>query len=1615
MIQVLETLLEGDVQLAILDGPPGRGKTTLMAQFALAHPRSSVCLFIGASSRYAYDPSILLFDTCNQLNSILYGQELEPATDCDDSLLRHLISTAARKWRGQPSPIYFVVDGLCDIPAEHAAVRDLVLTWLPFGFPIFRTIASGNCLEGIPGLSRVSKKTFHLPAFSFRECEELLRTIIPSDEIRGAYTTTRGHPEFVAAYIRTSRSGSRPTALGSDSPDTLTSRFDLEWQAIDSELLHRALAIVAFSEVTHPLADLARFLQVTGDRLSSELSKCGFIRTHPHDNTISFVSDAFRRYAQTKLAGRQQEASALLVDALLQAPDSQEALALVPVYLSKAPRSDDLLTYLTTERLALMLERGHLRAPAEQSTALGIETALSHAKDTELFRLGIASSAIRQYSSYAAAKAELEACVALDDYQAATAIAHSATLKLDRLRLLAAVSRAQRQSGLAIPEEILEEIGDLSTSTDLGSGQEASELAADLFFSKPEAAIQLLEVARNSPENDPHSLDWTFAKMSIEAAVAGQQDTDAFRALQGQIRDPEANRLATASSFLFRDYTSGELLAEVDRLANYKDQLWLLRQWAQGARRSMDVASVLRRALNICIRATDYTPNATHLRELASALPAIKDATAAKELVTTFDGIAGKARDLGPSTDFTRLQLSLAIAERSYDSSACNNRLVETHLYVSSCENVLTRAISLAHFLAGLALADPNNELEQSTQVRTKTKEAFDLDLQSLLKASADHLEATHNIISALATNSLSEAFRIASLLNTRSRRDQARHDAIRQHLEQPLRKLRLDLILAHLDAFEDRDYVDETIEDVISRVGATRSDTSLAQVLARIAPFAHRALQISDLGTRALTTARAYILFKRAATATGAETAAEKGAELSAKLLAAVHGAWSGLNASPIKAELGFQLVTLLAKHDRHAAIQQLAECRALARTVPSREASTTLGFVTRLLLRCYHALLTAKADATNDHKLVLSRIANAQAPSQQVSLMASLAFALQKHNRTDLAANVVDALRTLLTDLKNRDIAEWRRSMTFAAPALYRAHHETALESIRQLPWWWRDRCLSEIVKVLIFKTDPSEPVDESSPQVGRVRYDEAIDVCNLLNEFCCDGPLYLSVTRLCDAIADKANKNALSGEQRQAISQRLEATIQSQFPRPGFVSHDGFAIAALAALYRCSRRRDDGDWTRLIERARMIPNSADVAFVLTTIAEHIPESTRRSKLLQEAASISATIPWVGDRADRLCSIARTARNGDLVIARRSIGDALRLMDGEDSDDVAWRNVVDLAYSIDPQMAEEFVSALDKDAARISARQAKDELTLLRLKTKMTERSSNVDEICSDKLLPKASWRMLASLNANRVGPLPAKQCRPFVKAASKLPIGQAYPTFAWAVENLARRHSDGHEGQTLLRGLFGSMLLGCDLAERLWRMTSQQPTSGALLASGAEPQPSIVVRAGERGVALKYIREFIQSTAGGFVKIADPYLGPDEIVEILRLLRDCGIDSEVQIITSWRHFVKEQIPSPWDDQIRQTWRRASDQRPLPTRVVVASLGASADSPVHDRWWFTDHGGIRLGTSFNSLGDRRDSEIARLTSNERQERLAMFDEYMAGRRPMQGGEHITYLTCTL
>lgn len=1616
-LDTVDRIFENSSEVVVTEGEEGIGRTTLLAQFAKRHPDQTLSLFIRPTSRWGYDPEILRFDLCNQIQWAICEEELSSIEDASDALLRSGLTKLQRHTR-YGDRFFFAIDGLDEIPEENSYVRELVLGMLPLGLPGFRFLLSGDLDELSEHLPQgVRCKSYPLSGFTFGQVLRYFEDLdIDRQSLKEISDTCRAIPGHLETVRRVLKTGVGVQDLLQEWPDKQL--FEIEWSRVQSESEEQVtlLAILAHDRKLHTVHDLARIMDLEAPAVEDLLENLGFISL-TREGEVRFVSEAFREFAARQLRCLRDRANDLLIDHLLRDPKSDDALRYLPGYLESAGRFQDILKYLSSAHFQRILEVSESLGPVKKQAQLGLDTARELRRDGDLVRFGLEKSVMTEVGSTSVWRSEIEARTALGDYDSAVALAQSSILKEERLHLLATIARAKCEQGLSPSLELKDQIRQLYNEIDYAAldDERVVEIAEDLIYSEPELAIEMVEEATNA-NVDENALDWAFAKLAIRASSTtnGQYESvDTAQNIRSRIQDPELRSFSGAVSLLVGDYRAVEVVEWVGKNLDTVDKrLYVLRRWAMDNREREDAAEVVRSALDLTIQSTPYSPNAGVFRQIASPLPFISDVALARELVDRFDAQKGTVERYGPTEDYVRLQLLLARTESNYDFDAACNRFLDVYQYVGGLDDLAVKTGCLARMVGTLAEMDPESSLETEASLHTIVQRELISDAARLLDATAEHYYGARSVIRALAKSKPETALDLAMDLNTEARRDLALLELVRSGSQARADDLDLAFILDVIDHVSNPELRDEAVIEVLKRLASiSERNDCLARVAQRLSAYVE---QIRDAGERCRACCLAHSFFLA--------QDAEKYSGLLSHSLRLLDSAWEAIDVGWHKVDVGFRVVRSLAdvSLETSRAYLQATEQWKERSPLDTKPAALTYRDCVRLAIRAYGGLLPTKLDSSSDIERVGQLVARLPSDGERAQLWAELALQCYINRRIDACRQVViQHVKPALQGVPEED-RRYRAEITVTvAPALYCAHKQTALDCIADLPRTYRDGAYAEICQFLLSHQPPSEPYAAVAGQVYHVSYEEIVDICELLKLMDHDNLIYHFIESIVDSIVASRRRKDFTRQQRADIVNRLEA-VAERFPRKRHIKHYGYKIAAKAQVARMQRFRSE-EWLNLVESAQTIPNLADRALVLCMVAAAMPtrERDRQIETLGEAEELLEAMPSTLDRVQRYEDFASLFLSIDVTKAKSFLNSAMDFARTDKPELYSHqRRIINLAHMIDEGFAESLASLADDDPARIETRaNIQRQLHVLDLKSKMANQLESGESVerSLQSNISRAAWRLLGELNAGRTAPIPLNCTRDVVQYAADLPFKQSYPIMAWVIENAKQRLASA-QSRERLRPMFEAILLGSKLAATLAaRSSAKLERVKCRTMEEYSEESSILIRAGEREKALKALRDWFEHEVDDYLKICDPFFGPNDL-EVLQLLRSVNPTCCVQILTSKQQHDQE-VQKPWEDTYRNHWRLriSSTQDPPETEVVIVGVKSTGKSPIHERWWLTNGKGIRIGTSFNSLGIDRHSEISQLTQQEARIREAEVDQYLRREARQHNGDRLVYTLFTL
>ncbi|MDA3925466.1 MAG: hypothetical protein PF904_12280 [Kiritimatiellae bacterium] len=1616
MISTIADMLQEDSEVVVVEGPEGIGKTTLFAQFVQEYSNQSFGLFIRSSSHWAYNSAMLSQDLCDQIGWILKKESFRNNPDNiidPDHLLRTRINDLQRQANKEKIIYYFVIDGLSDIPEEGNHEREMILKLLPFGIPRFRFIISGEInywkkrLKNIKGI-----KSFPLSGFTNEETRTFFPDLIKDKkDLDLVHKLCKMMPGNFASIRRLLHAGTSIEQLLQDFPKHMPDLIEFEWKAVETDdlVLRHALAFIAFDKRRHSLASLSRLCKIEVSKLNDKLARCTFVEIQDDGEIVDFVCEAFKRHATHRLSSLRRSIFDIAIEDLLSSVDNYDALTNLPSLFNEAERYEELLKYLSPQHIGKLIDCGKSWIPLHQQADLGVDTALSLGRDGDLLRFGLQRATIASMESSEPWRSEIEAYLALDDFVTANALAQQMVTKEDRLHLLAVIARAKKTKSLPLDVELSDQIQQQYNLIDRASlGDKGIEIASDLLYTHPELAVELVQecMGKDGPEG---RLDLALAQLSFNAFMekkTGMSDIDsAQQTLRAKIKDPKAQKFMDTISLFFGEYSAAGVIVEMEKWENATDRIFALRSWTIANAKNTDAADVVEYALNTIIKTTTYTANAKVYNEIASPLVYIPDTKRVKLIIDRLDALKGTIQSAGPTVEYVKVQATMAEAEIRYNNQAALDRLMDLFFVIDALTEPGTKLAALAVLARVLKKIDPDKQFEPQGGIHLAVIDGLKCVVEEILTKTADHYRVVLPAISALAQSDFKTALEVVSKLNTRPRREAALIRLVESVADEPPSNINFAAINEAYGKIQSVVAQSEATYVVLRALSRHKED--MAPFLPNIIALRSLTMEIHDaeLRCKSLCLLMETLLCHKK----------DVSSALLDALLVELEKTWTSMSYEWSKVDAGFKIVALLAKNlpeGSNTFLDKTEKARNEIVLDCSDTATTYIGCV-RLAIRCFGGLL--KRNLYNDSDLLALKDLIDKVPSVALRASAWSEVAMKfimVHDLVKCQDIVVKWIRPIIESEDISDQAIRWQVIASISPILYKANNLCAKQLIDKLPRPYRDDAYEAICSFLITKQIPTESYDHVSPTSQKVSYDDFIYIYEVLQLLEADNVVYCQIESLIDSIHKKFN-SSFSKPQIVDILQKLKELVNVKFPNPEFIKHDGYKILAEAQIARLERHNNG--WDALALRARAIPNVADSAFVLMGIGASMPSrrNTKPIGLLHEASNLIPEISSLEDRIEHYERLAKLSSDIDKLLSKDCLRKAWNETIPLDVDNLpkTRQRIIDFAHRMNPEFAASLASESDEDPGRDLAREkTKQRIELLKLRERLASGEDDAMVLSREvEQQVEIAQMMLTGLNSNRVRCVHINNTRQLIKQASKMNVKDAYVVLSWVIENAVRRYSNTEQANTILCPLFEATRLSAELAFRIAARIRLVTNSGLIAARLEDVANDNLIRPGEREKALALIKKWA-ADATGFIKITDPYFGVEEL-DLVKLIRDVNPVIPVSILTSRKHQVSTITTQSWEEAYRSYWRiHVSDSDAGDVKIVIVGKGAAGAHPIHDRWLLTENGGLRVGTSANSLGGGKVSEMSAITADESGVRIAEVDGYLNGNIRGDNQDHISY-----
>jgi GTP cyclohydrolase I len=403
-----------------------------------------------------------------------------------------------------------------------------------------------------------------------------------------------------------------------------------------------------------------------------------------------------------------------------------------------------------------------------------------------------------------------------------------------------------------------------------------------------------------------------------------------------------------------------------------------------------------------------------------------------------------------------------------------------------------------------------------------------------------------------------------------------------------------------------------------------------------------------------------------------------------------------------------------------------------------------------------------------------------------------------------------------------------------------------------------------------------------------------------------------------------------------------------------------------------------------------------------------------SHKKRLLEEALKLFDKIPSPIDRLSHYEGYASAASKDSVASAKETLKRAL-LLSSEIEDNARAerhrRELIDIADRIDPALAEKLIEQIDDDPARAHA---KSELKRSAAVVKTKREIANAKEIkdvasCDRTLLPAAAWKNVAALLAGRLETKSSDVMSEYVQISCVSELHSSYPMLAWFIENAACKYTQATEVADYLVPLCEGLLNTMETTLAVLSVAASQNTLTVDFPSDASD--GLIVTPRDRAHALQYIREWLRANAVDYVKFSDPYFGPGDIQFLRMILAECP-ECKVFILTSKRELQKQGALDA--ETFLAAWSKLIDQDPPETEILAIGSDGDEKALIHDRWIISKGCGLRIGTSFNSIGEGKLSEISMMEPSKASQCEHHLNQFLERQR-IVNGQKVAYLGFTL
>ena len=1606
-------------KLVFVDGDEDSGKTTICAQYAKENQDRAISVFFNPLNQIDYNTDYYCSNVVFQLKHLL-KEEFDIGTEPSITFQQYqqYILSIRRLLRKGNRSLCLVIDGLNPVLRDkNEFVRDL-FSLIPIGHESINILFTGresDYRNFLPKGKALHSKSITLAGFSEPEIVQYLNVPLSSvTRNKEIYKITKGFP----GRLRTLRRllSNEHYSLN----EITTSTTYLNWVELDCNSV----------DLTDSLTKAVLSLFALKDNLftADEVSGICCVDVETNVNLLldninvlektnkyyCFISSAHKKYFANILRGNKKTVQDLLIQ--YYSKDSTIA-SLVELPKLYAERQDwpKVLNVIDEDYPRRIIQSTESIKNVSENFALGLQASQKLNKYTEMWRYSIESSIINELDNYLFWESEVRARISIHDFPGAVALAQSAILKVDRLKMLALIARKEKEIKNHVDEDLILVINQLYETTDLASvGDKIYDIVGDLIYAIPNLAIEMIEKA-SGHSSEKNINDWIVAKLSIAAIDSSIKETEGMElsrkleAIQG-LNNPEVKKINKAISFLVGNYSSDKVIEEIKKLSDSTERLRLLRLWLTNNRKSEnDVALVIETALDELVESTSETAITLDiLKELSDQLPFVQNIKEKDDLYYRFKKIENNLSDLGLKRNRYIYELNMFHAEFSIYGNQAERTINTIFEEIEAIPDILVRLEAYAESYIKLVII-------QNKHFKDKIAYAYRRVLElakELFKEGSDHLKLISYTLKTVSKKTPNLGLKIVELMNTQLRRERAKLIILESYLDNNIKYIYHDILVQIEKSLSFEPFKIALYVNILERYAEAKSLPY--KVINELFYFFNKIQSFPSEDSKVVAYVYAYKIISKNT------IWKPKFAAHNAKRILE---AWEALEAEWVRVDAGFTICTDVSTVDSDFASKIFALALKLKDDSWADSSSVAESYLNgmKIVIRSFVGLLIAKDMIADDEKLIVDLMDRIPSATAKLDLWTELGFYSFQYDY-NFAKKIFNSHVTPLLDelvKKEMDLSSVLDSLTF----VYLFHDELIKRYFKHIPDIFIERVYENICDFYITKRNPFDVYDPHA-DIFINTYGDLSKAISVLGHVETDSNLFPLIETVCKSI--QASRSDISKSQIVDLLNQIESIAFRRFPDTNNIKHEGYKILVKAKIAKIRRDVDNNIfWQQLIDETRHIPNTSDQVFVKAKLLEDIPfEKINkgfqiRANLYDEISKDMESFRSHYEFVQRVIDISEYMYAANRVnwkeVVKRAFTLCSELPEGKEGYS-SQKSIVDSMYRIDPDYAKELIKVSDTDAPiNKYGKFLKRHVEMLEMSAKIKNNKTLEDvEKENSRMLVSAIFNTLKSINSEKVSSKKINEVVNYFSLGNKLPLHEAMPIFLFYLANCNRTYGfDSGSGSlsNLHRENFRKAIKATNLIELLSHRSRANEKSFRTFFVRDGYSSSHAVNPGGRDSALGFIRNWMIEQVQDFVIIADPYFGKEDL-EVLKIINEVQLDVDIDILASkFDHNLNiEQV-------FQDHWKSISDERPPFTNITFCWIPDQRnESPFHDRWILTKNSGIRMGTSLNSVGLSRESELSVMKPSEAANVLEnILGEYVERRKRSVNNMRISYKSFSL